>query len=404
MQTSSHKKYFKSFSFWWLVFIGALALFAPVISNKTPLHVNWNQQNKNTSAKTIDATNYRNEYLNNNSFSAILFAPIPYSAGETDADNLDLISPYDKNYFTAADGIEKELPLRFHHWMGTDKRGADVFAGVVHGTRYSLSIAFFSMLIATLIALLTGIISGYFVAEGIAVRRIHFYFLLAGLFFAWFYGFYILRFSVIDAFNNSVFALLKSIVVRLLIFIVVLLAFHLAGKYLAKKYSSITISFPVDAVISRFTETFTAIPGIILIITVVAIAKPSVLTIILIFGFTAWTDLSRIIRAEVMKLRQTNFIEAAIASGLNSKQIIFRHILPNILPVAMPVVLYGVAVIILAESGLSFLGLGVAPGTVTWGNLLAQGKENMEAWWLILFPGVFIFLTVNSLYRLGRKV
>ena len=125
---------------------------------------------------------------------------------------------------------------------------------------------------------------------------------------------------------------------------------------------------------------------------------------ILIFGFTSWTNLSRMVRAEVMKLKATNFIEAAVATGLTTKQIILSHIIPNIFPVIIPVALYGVATVILYESGLSFLGLGVAPDTVTWGNLLAQGRESMEAWWLILFPGIFIFLTVNSLHQLGKNI
>jgi ABC-type dipeptide/oligopeptide/nickel transport system permease subunit len=96
-------------------------------------------------------------------------------------------------------------------------------------------------------------------------------------------------------------------------------------------------------------------------------------------------------------------VEAAIARGLSTRQIIIRHILPNIFPVLVPFFLYGISVVLLTESGLAFLGLGVSPGTVTWGNLIAQGKENIQAWWLMLCPGLMILFTVLSLNSV-RKV
>ena len=405
MQLFSTKKYLKSFSFWWLVIVCSMALLAPIISNNIPLIVSWSDQSKNTGAKQLDATEYRNEYLNNTAaFKTIVFAAVPYAAGKTDADNLTLKSPFDKNYFVANDGSEKELPLRFHHFMGTDKRGCDVLAGIIYGARYSLFIAFISILITALIALFMGIISGYFAFEGVHVKRIYFYFFIAGLFFAWFYGFYVRLFSDLDVLTNSTLQFGVSFFLNTTVFFIVISLFHFMGSYFSNKFSSKKITIPIDAIISRITETITSIPAIILIISIVASAKPSATTIILIFGFTMWTDVSRIVRAEVLKLKSTSFIEAAIASGLTTSQIIFRHMLTNIFPVILPILLYGIAQVILTEAGLSFLGLGVAPGTVTWGNLLVQGKENIEAWWLIVFTGMFIFLTVNSLYKLGKKI
>ncbi len=102
-------------------------------------------------------------------------------------------------------------------------------------------------------------------------------------------------------------------------------------------------------------------------------------------------------------MKQEGFIESCIASGLSTSQIVFRHIIPNLKTVVRPLFLFGLATVILTESGLSFLGLGMGPDTVTLGSLLAQAKENMDAWWLMLFPGVFLFVTILSLFNLGNQ-
>ncbi len=402
--TKSNAWFIKSFSFWWLVFVGILSIFASLLSNPKPWVVKYMDGQNDKSHYILDATNYRNDYLNNRQlFRYIFFAPVPYTAGQTDADNLGLKSPFEENFYSTTQGSKSNLPVRFKHFLGTDQLGCDVLAGIIHGARYSMAISLGGMLIATLIALFAGIASGYFFQKGIMIGRIHLFFLLTGLFLAWFYSFFSFRFVLSDSFQISVFQSAKSVVLCSLVFVFIVFVFHRIGKYLSCKLTSKKISLPADAIISRITETFTAIPSFILLLSIIAFAKPSITTTIFIFGVTAWTDISRIVRAQVLKLKANTYVEAAITSGLSHRQIIVRHILPNLFPVITPVVLYGIAVIILSESGLSFLGLGVEPGTVTWGNLLAQGKDNMDAWWLIVFPGLFIFLTVNSLYRFAKK-
>ncbi len=159
----------------------------------------------------------------------------------------------------------------------------------------------------------------------------------------------------------------------------------------------------VDSILMRFVDMMMCFPTFFLILTVVALLKPSIYNIIIVIGVTSWTGTARFVRAEFLSLRQRDFVMAAVAAGLGSRRIIFRHILPNALaPVAVSAVL-GIAGAILTEASLSFLGFGVPPPAPTWGNILADGKVYiLDAWWLIVFPGLAIFVTTLSFYLVGE--
>jgi peptide/nickel transport system permease protein len=159
----------------------------------------------------------------------------------------------------------------------------------------------------------------------------------------------------------------------------------------------------VDSVLMRFVDMMMCFPTFFLILTVVALLKPSIYNIIIVIGLTGWTGTARFVRAEFLSLRGRDFVLAALAGGLGNGRIIFRHILPNALaPVAVSAVL-GIAGAILTEAGLSFLGFGVPPPAPTWGNILADGKTYiLDAWWLIVFPGMAIFVTTLSFYLVGE--
>lgn len=389
----------------WILLLVMLALFANVIATEEPLLVRENINRQKKSNRLMLHDNYRNAYLQkNDAYDKIIFAPVAYSPGVTDGDNLGLHSPLEENYFTNEKGEQQLLSSRFHHWLGTDARGCDVLSGVIHGTRYSLSIAFFAMIITAFIALITGILSGYFATEGMTINRFYFVMMCTGLFLSWFYGYYVQRYEIVSSLDKGVVPGMSHILFSLIIVVAIIFLFHKVAKFLILRFQNKKkIRIPVDGFVTRITELFTAVPKVILVISLVAISKPSVLTLIFVFGIMEWTDLSRMIRAEVMRLRQSGFVEAAIATGLSTRHIIARHILPNIFPVLAPVFLYGISVVILTESGLAFLGLGVSPGTVTWGNLIAQGKENIQAWWLMLFPGLMILFTVLSLNAIKKK-
>jgi peptide/nickel transport system permease protein len=160
-----------------------------------------------------------------------------------------------------------------------------------------------------------------------------------------------------------------------------------------------------DIVLSRIIEVVMCVPTLVLILALIAIVeKPTIWHMMAIIGCTGWTSIARLARAEFLKLRESDFVMAAQALGANWLRIVFRHILPNALaPVLVPIT-FGIASAILIESGLSFLGFGSPPPNPSWGTLLNSGRQNMQLWWLILFPGIAIFLAVLAYNLIGEGV
>jgi peptide/nickel transport system permease protein len=129
-----------------------------------------------------------------------------------------------------------------------------------------------------------------------------------------------------------------------------------------------------------------------------------VLQLIVVISLTRWTDVARLVRAEVLRVRAAEFVLAARATGLKEWQILARHVLPNAMGPVWVTCTFGVAAAILTESSLSFLGFGTPPPTASWGELLTQAYQNPQAWWLTVFPGLTIFVTVTALNVLGEVV
>lgn len=161
----------------------------------------------------------------------------------------------------------------------------------------------------------------------------------------------------------------------------------------------------VDKIIMRFVDIMLAIPSFFLILAVIAFLGPSIINIMIVIGCTSWMGVARLVRAEVLTLKEREFVLAAKSIGASNFRIIFQHILPNSLAPVFVYFVLGVAGAILVESGLSFLGIGVQPPEPSWGNILAQGKDNIEAaWWLSVFPGLAILITVLSYNLLGEGI
>lgn len=159
----------------------------------------------------------------------------------------------------------------------------------------------------------------------------------------------------------------------------------------------------VDVVIMRLVDIMLSIPTFFLILAVIAFLSPSIWNIMIVIGLTSWMGVTRLVRAEFLSLREREFVLSAQTLGARNFRLIFRHLLPNSLtPIIVSFVL-GVASAVLVESGLSFLGLGVQPPQASWGNILTDGKEYIQfAWWLSLFPGMAILLTVLGYNLLGE--
>ena len=159
----------------------------------------------------------------------------------------------------------------------------------------------------------------------------------------------------------------------------------------------------VDQVIMRVTDTWLALPGLTFAIFLAAIVGPSEWNIVIILGAVYWTRYARVIRSEVLSLKERDFVRLAIVAGCSRWKIMRKHLLPNVLNSAIVLATLMLGVVIVTEAALSFLGVGVPPPKPAWGLMLSDGKKGLMAgyWWLTVFPGVCIVLMVLAANLLG---
>jgi peptide/nickel transport system permease protein len=159
----------------------------------------------------------------------------------------------------------------------------------------------------------------------------------------------------------------------------------------------------IDMLTSRVTEIVMCVPTLVLILSIVAIIeKPTIWHTMAIIGFTGWTGIARLTRGEFLRLKSSEYVTAARAAGAGPLRIMLRHVLPNALaPILVPIT-FGIASAILTESGLSFLGFGPPPPSASWGSVLNGARSNLGMWWLVVFPGAAIFLTVLAYNLIGE--
>jgi len=161
----------------------------------------------------------------------------------------------------------------------------------------------------------------------------------------------------------------------------------------------------VDVTIMALVDIMLAFPQLILAFAMVAVLGPGIGNIILVLGLTGWERYARVVRAEVLALREREFVQAARAIGVATPTIIFRHIMPNTFSSVIVMATLQTAQTILAEAALSFLGLGTGLSYPSWGQMIAMGRDYINiAWWLSTFPGIAILLTVLAINLLGDRV
>lgn len=299
-------------SFYFILFMFGIAIFADFLANSKPIICSYKgsvyvppvQQylvDLGWSTYPAELTNVDWKALD---YDWKVSAPISYDAGASDL----------SNSFAA--------PFATDHYLGADQLGRDVLAGIIHGSRISLSIGFVAMGIAAVIGVVLGALSGYF------------------------------------------------------------------GGW-------------VDILISRFVELFLNFPAFFLIITVVSFFDANIWLVMIVIGITGWMSIARLVRGEVLRVRNLEYVTAANSLGFGAVRVIFRHVLPNSLAPVLVSIAFGIAGAILTESALSFLGFGVPATVVTWGSMLNLARTNSTAWWLAVFPGLMIFLSVVSYNLIG---
>jgi len=309
------KNTFGMISVYVVVVIFGIAVFADVIANDKPIIASYKGSTIlpvfKEYAVSIGLARWDAEFVTAEwrtlQYEWSIFPPIPYSPSTTDKRLASL----------------KDRAPSGTHWLGTDDIGRDVAAGLVHGSRYALSIGFVAMGIALAIGIVLGAISGFF-----------------------------------------------------------------GGA--------------IDIAISRLIEIMITFPRFFLIITIVAMVEVgSLWLIMMLIGLTGWTNIARFMRGEVLRVRTLDYVSAATALGYSTRRIIFRHVMPNAIAPVLIYAAFGIVSAILFESALSFLGFGVPPTVVTWGSVLFRARASTYSWWLAVFPGLMIFITVSAFNLIG---
>jgi peptide/nickel transport system permease protein len=386
-----------------------IAVLAPVIANERPLYAEYKGYTlypafssesrtdsifkENGSLDEVlqyDITDWRTL-----DFKKVVWPLIPYSPEGMDRYNRDYVSPSGKQRFKNKDGEITEAPKKFRHLLGTDGIGRDLASGLIHGTRISLMVGLVSMGIASLIGIILGALAGFFGDNKLKMPRIKYHFTLIGLFFGFFYGFGQRKYAISDGFSDGVVSGMVELLISTGIIILSVTIFRLISRLIKINKLQEETYVPIDTFVSRGIELLNSIPRLLLIITITAVVERSIWIVMIIIGITGWTGIARFTRAELLRIRSLEFVQAAQSLGFSSARTIFKHALPNALAPVFVSIAFGIASAILIESGLSFLGIGVPDDIVTWGSLLNLGRQNLEAWWLIIYPGMAIFLTIT---------
>ena len=402
---------------WWqtrliLLFL-SLALLSSIISNDLPLYTKienthlfpalrmlWDQHHVATIESPNGSINidYTRSDWRIQEMQFVVWPLIPYSAKNIDASNRSYNSPWEAQY------LEKEsekirLGFRLRHYLGTDSVGRDIAAGMLSGLRISLGIGFLAILFAAAIALLFGSLSGYY---GDQLLRFHPAPLaLSAALLLW------PAYLLLHALPNVLFVhsaplrLLVAFMFLLLLAWLFVLLYRLFSNKLPSKRS---YYLPLDSLISRFTEIFDSLPKFLLILTLAVVIGRSVFWVALVIGLNGWASISRLLRAEVLKNRNMEYTQAALSSGMSHMRVLFRHVVPNAIGPFLVSISLGIGTAIIFESNLSFLGLGLPVDNVSWGSMIYQGKNNMNAWWLLLFPTLAIFTTIYTFNSLAERI
>jgi peptide/nickel transport system permease protein len=162
----------------------------------------------------------------------------------------------------------------------------------------------------------------------------------------------------------------------------------------------------LDVILMRLLEIVHSIPTILLLITLLAVLSPegygAVVAMTVVIGLVWWTDVARLVRGEILRVKELDYVQAARAQGAGTARLIFAHVLPNSSSPVLVSGTFALAAAILVEGALSFLGFGIPDDMASWGGLLNEVRSNVEAWWLALFPGAAIFATVTAFNLLGE--
>lgn len=329
-----------NFSFAFLIVLGFVFLFAPILTNENP------EFSKNlsvskllpplSSLKQIELINHQEQNLSEaetfRNESEKIIKP-PFSNNIVLADSIilaDQVIYYQKNVAYEIDRNmllnESGIPIVKDKFflLGTDEFGRDLFARLIYGTRISITVGIGAVILSFIIGILLGFVAGY----------------RGGL---------------------------------------------------------------LDVLLNRFTEMFLAFPVIYLIVLILALFGSSIFSVIIVLGISGWMSLFKIVKSEVLSIKQKDYFATAELVGVNKFQLLKREIFPVIITPVLVNLVFLFSNVILAEAALSYLGLGTGNSYPSWGSMISSGQEYItKAWWLIAFPGLALILTLFTFNSSGR--
>ncbi len=389
------------YSLYFAIFLALIAIFADFLANEKPIACKYNGKVmfpvlKDYGVK-LGIAKWDAEYVNlkwsDAEFDWAVWPLIPYLPNNIDTKN-EAVGPFEKQDVKTS---------HWKHWLGTATLGRDVISGMIHGTRIAFIVGIISMGISTFLGIFLGALAGFYGDDKLKMPRVRIWlYILFGI-LGFYYSFGARGFVISDALTQSILKGLFELFLSIALFVFFILIAHLLSLVLGKiNYLGQKVSVPVDIMITRLIEIFVSIPRLILIMSIIAIVKPSIYIVMVVIGLTSWTGIARFIRAELLRVRSLEYIEAAQALGFSNWRIMMKHAIPNSLSPVFISIAFGIASAILVESTLSFLGIGVPADTITWGKLLAIARSDQTAWWLAIFPGFAIFITVTVFNLIGE--
>ncbi|RDV14276.1 ABC transporter permease [Pontibacter diazotrophicus] len=309
--------------------------------------------------------------------------PLPYGP-----DKLDYAHTFQPPFEPAT------APDEARHLLGTDGLGRDVFSNMLYGARTALLISVPVMLLATLLGLILGAGAGFYADRGFTMHRSSLLVLVLGIICFCYYGLYLP--IQITRLGLGATALAASLITGILLLMLLSGFFVLLHKRVT--FFRKRLAVPVDQIVLRLIEGLSTIPRFVLILVLASFLPPSVVLLSLILVLTIWTNVARLARAEMLRIKQLPYFEAAKSIGLRANQLLLRHALPNLAGPVLVAFTFGLGGLLALESTLSFLSIGVPTTLVSWGRMIANIRSNTSAWWLVVFPGGFLSLTVLAFY------
>ncbi len=273
------------------------------------------------------------------------------------------------------------------HVLGTDYLGRDLLAGMIHGARVAFIIALASVSISLILGLSIGLVIGFYGDSGIRKNLIQQILIYVSIVVGVYY--------FMSMVNDGVS--IYNLIPFLGIVVLTVGLDRLIDKLPFKKYG-----VPLDLIMQRLFELREGLPGLFIILSVAAlITSQSIFSVAIIISILYWMTFARHARAETLQVKEEDYIMSAQSSGVSDFRLLIYHILPNAMPSIFVIIAFTFGAVILLESSLSFLGIGMPVEEVSWGKILAGARKSPKAWWLAVFPGMAIFLVLYAFNNLA---